>query len=103
MVLRYTLADFIGVADWRSGQEVPIAVVGHSGKKDTTKDDRVFGYLHRGRIEVFGRTIDDCPILLTDLQTSSYYQGLLGRMGVFDRFGFGFWEKDRSLYVTENP
>ncbi len=102
-VLHYALADFIGVANWKSGQKVPIGVVGHSGKKNATKNDRVFGYLHKGRIEVFGKAIDDCPILLTELEASSYYKGLLGRFGVFRYFGFGFWESARELYVTLTP
>jgi hypothetical protein len=90
--LRKDLYPLLGLNSWDEG--VP-AITG-TGAGNTT----VYRYL--ATIEVFGKTLD-CPVQLAPLSPNPLFQGLLGREGIFDQFGFGFWESTRELFVTGTP
>lgn len=59
------------------------------------------GKLTRGRIEFLGLVID-CDIGFAKMTERTWMQGVFGR-DCFKPFGFGFWERDRQLYVTARP
>lgn len=90
--LRVELAPLLGISSLQDGQPVTIATAG----------GEVTMYRFSARLEVFAKDIE-CPILLRDLPKHPVCQGYLGREGLFEHFGFGFWEKDRELLVTTQP
>ncbi len=93
--LRHDLYPLFGVASWnQGGHRVSFGATGSSLEKE--------GYLYQAVMQVFGKTID-CPIVLTELPADPLFVGLFGRRGVYEHFGFGFWENSLELLATENP
>lgn len=89
-------ADFyfvFGVQSWDQGQRINIATAGGPS----------IAYQYSATLEIFGKTINNCPIHLTQMSPNPIYSGLLGRETVFNEFGFGFWESVKELYVTNSP
>lgn len=91
--LRADCYPFLGLSRWDEGQLE--SSVGLGGIVNV--------YRYTATLEIWGKTIEDCPINLAPLQPNDLFSGLLGREVVFDQFGFGFWESARELYVTMNP
>jgi hypothetical protein len=57
----------------------------------------------RGQIELFGQT-SNCNIGFgpKEMEPRTWMAGVLGRE-CFRTFGFGFWERDRQIFVTLKP
>jgi hypothetical protein len=57
----------------------------------------------QGQIEFYGHIIG-CEIGFgpKEMERRTWMAGLFGR-DCFKSFGFGFWERDRQLYVTARP
>lgn len=83
----------LGLSRWNEGPRVRVG----TGKGGT------YMYRYNITLEIWGKTIEDCPILLAPFEPNSLFGGLLGRELVFEQFGFGFWESAHELYVTMNP
>lgn len=94
-VLRHQLYPLLGVADWRAGLRTAVSAAGSAAES-------VCYRYPKQRLRLFGRAFES-PIHLMELPWHPSYVGLLGREGVFEHFGFGFWEKDQRLFVTRNP
>ena len=92
--LRKDMYHLLGAAAWDVGTPVDVATAGGAAP--------VRQYAYRARLELFGKTVD-CPVHLADLPANPLYVGLLGRDGVFDEFGFGFWESTGELHATAAP
>lgn len=91
--LRSDLAPLFGASTWTEGDQVECNTAG----------GQVNMYRFDARLEVLGKRLS-CPVYLTDtLPPHPAYQGCLGREGIFEHFGFGFWEKDLQLLVTSHP
>jgi hypothetical protein len=84
----------LGLQRWDEGQAIETQTAG--GKQSVTV------YRYNARLEVFGKVID-CPVHLADLPTNPLYVGLLGREGLLNSFGFGFWESTTELLATVSP
>ncbi len=93
--LRHELYSVLGLSRWDEGAPESVATAGGTA--------RVTVYRYEATLELFGKIISDCPVLLAQMPPNPLYMGLLGRAQIFDEFGFGFWEKDRVVYVTETP
>lgn len=92
--LRAEFYPILGLQSWNQGKPVKT----YTGGGPTT----VYQYLHT--LEIFGKTIIDCPIHLnSQLPPHPLFAGVLGRDTVFNEFGFGFWESTHELYITANP
>lgn len=92
--LRKDLYPLLGVTAWDVGTPVQTYTAG--GKNP------VLVYAYRAQFEIFGKTIDSA-VHLTDIATTPFYMGLLGRENIFEQFGFGFWESTNELLVTPSP
>jgi len=90
--LRDDMYTLLGVPSWDSGIHQQSATA--AGIAPT--------YAYRARLEFLGKAVD-CQVNLTRLPPNPLFVGLLGREQVFDEFGFGFWERNRELYVTTSP
>ena len=92
--LRKDLFPMLGLSSWNVGTAEDVDTVGGTTQCYRYEDVT---------LEVFGKEIH-CPVTLSE--TFPYhplYAGLLGREGVFQEFGFGFWEGSKELYVTLQP
>jgi len=94
MTLRHDLYPILGLASWDSGEPVSVNTAGGVAP--------VTGYKYQVAIEFLGVTLD-CPVILQPLPPNPLYMGLFGREQIFDRFGFGFWESSRELFITRTP
>lgn len=93
--LRRELYPLLGVPSWDVGDPQDVGTAGG--------EDPVTMYQYDdASLELFGTRVD-CTIQLAPLGQNPLYVGLLGRNGVYDAFGFGFWESDHTLFVTEAP
>lgn len=93
--LRRELYPLLDIASWDVGEPEEVGTAGG--------EDPVTMYRYDdASLELFGTTVD-CPIQLAELGDNPLYVGLLGRDGVYDAFGFGFWECDHTLFVTPTP
>ena len=90
--LRKELYYLLGLQSWDQGERIEVATAGGVAT----------AYLYSATLEFLGKTIE-CPIHLAELPPNPLFNGLFGREGVFDHFGFGFWESVHELYVTINP
>jgi hypothetical protein len=91
--LRAELFELLGLQRWDEGQPV------ESG----TGGGQITVYQYTTTIELLGKVIT-CPVWLNArFPQNPYFVGVLGRDTVFNEFGFGYWERTRELYVTENP
>ena len=93
--LRHDLYSILGLSRWDEG--APEAVTTAGGTAPVTV------YRYEATLELLGKIFSNCPVHLAQLPPHPLYMGLLGRAQIFDEFGFGFWEKDRVVYVTETP
>ncbi len=93
--LRHELYSVLGLSRWDEG--APEAVTTAGGTAPVTV------YRYEATLELLGKIISNCPVHLAQLPPNPLFVGLLGRAQIFDEFGFGFWEKDRFVYVTETP
>lgn len=91
--LRRDLAALVGATRWDEGQHQQSQTAGDEQLADSYRYEDVL-------VEVFGQQFR-CPVDLMPLPPG--VPGLLGREGVFDRFGFGFWESTHKIYVTSTP
>jgi len=92
--LRADLYPILGLQSWDQGIRVESCTAGGP--------TIVYRYIYT--LEIFGKTIIDCPIhLSSQLPQNPLFVGLLGRDTVFNEFGFGFWESTHELYNTTNP
>jgi len=94
VTLRHDLYPILGVAAWDAGSPIDMNTAGGAAP--------VTAYEYRATLEFLGKSAD-CPILLTPLPQNPLYVGLFGREGMFDEFGFGFWESTHELHVTTTP
>ena len=92
-IVRHIFALPLGLVSWKSGQRAEAGTA--SGVAEMYRYDDV-------QIEVFGKSFS-CPVYLMDIPFDPLHQGLLGREIIFERFGFGFWERTRELLVSDNP
>lgn len=92
--LRHDLYSLLGLASWDSGQAQLTNTAGGQAPVTT--------YEYKARLEFLGKAID-CPVQLAMLPPNPLYLGLFGRAQMFQEYGFGFWEKDAMLYVTNTP
>jgi hypothetical protein len=53
----------------------------------------------RSDVELLGRRIDNCPVLIDEVPAPTLVGGVVGREA-FKPFGFGFWENSGELYVV---
>ena len=92
--LRHDLYSFLGLSRWDEGQAV---------QTDIASPTPITVYRYEATLEFLGKVVANCPVHLAQLPKNPFYMGLLGREQIFEEFGFGFWEKDHILYVTETP
>jgi len=92
--LRHDLFPLLGLAAWDVGTQRQTNTAGG--------DQPVTTYEYSARLEFLGKA-KDCPVQLAVLPSNPLYLGLFGRAQMFQEFGFGFWEKDATLYVTSSP
>lgn len=93
--LRHDLYSSLGLSRWDEGLLVQMTTAG--GPTPVTV------YRYEATLEFLGKIVTNCPVHLAQLPMNTVYMGLLGRQQIFEEFGFGFWEKDHILYVTETP
>ena len=93
--LRHGLYSSLGLSRWDEG--LPVQLTTAASPMPVTV------YRYEATLEFLGRIVTNCPVHLAQLPTNTVYMGLLGREQMFEEFGFGFWEKDHILYVTETP
>ncbi len=93
--LRHDLYSVLGLSSWDEG--TPAAVTTGGGTAPVTV------YRYEATLELLGKIISNCPVNLAQMPPNPLFVGLLGRAQIFDEFGFGFWEKDRVVHVTETP
>ncbi len=94
VTLRHDLYPLLGVAAWDSGQLEETLTAGGPNP--------VRSYRYDATLDFLGKVVR-CPILLSILPQHPLYVGLFGREGMFQEFGFGFWERTHELYATLNP
>ena len=93
ITLRSELYTFLGIPSWDSGERVSAAVA--KGTADAYR-------YHDIEVEFFGKRVR-CTIQLMEIGRHPMFQGLFGRSGIFQEFGFGFWESTGELYVATDP
>lgn len=93
--LRHDLYSVLGLSRWDEGAPEAVTTAGSIAP--------VTVYRYAATLELFGKIISNCPVHLARLPSNPLFVGLLGRAQIFDEFGFGFWEKDHVVYVTETP
>jgi hypothetical protein len=74
-----------------SGRPVRVGGIGQAGSHDAVEV--------RSNVELLGRRIDNCPVLIDEVPAPALIGGVVGRE-VFKPFGFGFWENAGELYVA---
>ncbi len=92
--LREDLYPLLGVQSWNSGALQNVSTAGGQGS--------VQAYQYQTTLEFFGKVIQ-CPVNLQVLPRNPLYMGLFGREGIFQEFGFGFWENTHELHLTLTP
>ncbi|HAM58695.1 MAG TPA: hypothetical protein DCQ64_26105 [Candidatus Rokubacteria bacterium] len=91
--LRADLYPLLGIPAWNVGQ----------AQATSTANGVAQCYLYQATLEFLGKAVV-CPVALIDtLPPNPLYVGLFGRAGMFEQFGFGFWESSKELDVTLNP
>jgi Aspartyl protease len=91
--LRHDLPELVGATSWDQGAYEQSSTAGDEALADSYR-------FHDIEIEIFGMALR-CPVDLMKLPPGIF--GLLGREGVFDRFGFGFWEGTQEIHITSSP
>jgi hypothetical protein len=91
--LRADLYPILGLKSWDQGER----------EETSTGGGKMVVYKYTYNLEIFGKTIINCPIHLNSkLLHHPLFSGCLGRDTVFNEFGFGFWENTHELYITTN-
>ena len=91
--LRWDLYPLLGLSSWDIGGPIKIS----------TANGIALAYQYDFTLELFGKRTT-CPIrLMKGLPSDALFMGLFGREGIFQEFGFGFWESSKELYVTLQP
>lgn len=92
--LRHDLYPLLGLTNWDVGQPLQTLTAGSAAP--------IPCYRYQTTLEFLGKAVT-CPIHLQVLPAHPLYVGLFGREGIFDRFGFGFWESTHEIYATTSP
>lgn len=90
--LSHELYQLLGLSSWDVGTPHEVATGGGNAQ----------AYRYDVTLEVFGKQVQ-CPVNLQVLPINPLFVGLFGRDGIFQEFGFGFWESSKELYVTLQP
>lgn len=90
--LRSDLYPLLGLANWNVGTPMSTSAAG----------GRITTYRYQAMLEFLGTT-KLCDIDLAPLEPNPLFVGLFGRAQMFEHFGFGYWERDHVLYITETP
>jgi hypothetical protein len=91
VILRDSLAPFIGATEWDEGDRNDRNAFGSSDLTEAYDYDNV-------DVEVFGRPFT-VTVSLMELPPSSVWHGVLGRGVIMEAFGFGYYEAERAIYV----
>ncbi len=92
--LRHDLYPLLGLTNWNTGQPMQTLTAGGAAP--------VQCYRYQATLEFLGKAVA-CPVVLAILPPHPLYLGLFGREGIFDHFGFGFWENSHEVYATTAP
>jgi hypothetical protein len=92
LTLRKDCFPLLGLTSWNQGTKIDVNTAGGVHSMYQYSDVSV---------ELLGRT-EQVPVILGDFPLP-IGEGLFGRVGLAEQFGFGFWERDHKLYVCTTP